>query len=149
MSKNLTKEKYIHFDTYDLTIKKIKVNGKETQYFLTPLVKDYGSGLSIPIKEKDSMVSIEYSTGALATALQWLTPEQTAGKLLPYLFTQCESIHARSLLPCQDAPSNRITYEAQVQVHKGMMAVMSAHNPTEKTIRVFISLRWKYRYRLI
>ncbi len=130
--KNLTKEKYIHFDTYDLTIKKIKVNGKETQYFLTPLVKDYGSGLSIPIKEKDSMESIEYSTGALATALQWLTPKQTAGKLLPYLFTQCESIHARSLIPCQDAPSNRITYEAQVQVPKGMMAVMSAHNPTEK-----------------
>ncbi|MBK7587597.1 MAG: hypothetical protein IPI22_04330 [Bacteroidetes bacterium] len=37
---------------------------------------------------------------------------------MPYLFTQCESIHARSLLPCQDAPANRITYEAQVQVPK-------------------------------
>jgi len=130
--KNLTKEKYIHFDTYDLTIKKIKVNGKETQYFLTPLVKDYGSGLSIPIKEKDSMVSIEYSTGALATALQWLTPEQTAGKLLPYLFTQCESIQARSLVPCQDVPAIRITYKADVQVPKGMLALMSAKNPIEK-----------------
>lgn len=132
---NPTDEKYIHFDTYDLTIKKVTVNGKETQYFLTPMLKDYGSGLSIPIKDKDSVVMIEYNTGALATALQWLAPEQTAGKVMPYLFTQCESIHARSLLPCQDAPLNRITYDAKVQVPKGMMALMSAKNPTEKNVQ--------------
>ena len=130
--KNNTQEKYIHFDTYDLTIKKVKVNGKETQYFLTPFVENYGSGLSIPITEKDTILSIDYVTGANANALQWLAPEQTAGKKLPYLFTQCESIQARSLLPCQDAPLNRITYDAQVQVPKEMMVIMSAKNPTAK-----------------
>jgi aminopeptidase N len=123
---------YIHFDTYDLTIKKVKVNNKESQYFLSPMLEEYGSGLSIPIQQGDTVVSIEYFTGPQATALQWLKPEQTAGKQLPYMFTQCESIHARSLLPCQDLPSNRITYEAKLQVPKGMLAVMSAKNPIEK-----------------
>ena len=130
---NPKKEKFIHFDTYDLTIKKIKVNNKEVQYFLTPELPDFGSGLSIPIQENDSMVTIEYHTGPKASALQWLSPAQTAGKKMPFLFTQCESIHARSLLPCQDVPANRITYEAIVGVPKGMMAIMSAKNPTEKT----------------
>lgn len=127
---NKNQEKYIHFDTYDLKIKKITVNGKETQYSLTPFVEGYGSGLSVPITGNDTVISIEYNTGANATALQWLAPEQTAGKKLPYLFTQCESIQARSLLPCQDAPANRITYNARLQVPKEMMAVMSAKNPT-------------------
>ncbi len=129
---NKSKSKYIIFDTYDLTIKKIKVNGKDVQYFQTPMIDDYGSGLSIPITEKDTIVSIEYNTGQKATALQWLSATQTAGKVLPYLFTQCESIHARSLLPCQDVPANRITYHAVVGVPNGMMAVMSAKNPTMK-----------------
>lgn len=129
---NKAHSKYIHFDTYDLTIKKIKVNNKAVQYFQTPHVDEYGSGLSIPIGETDTLVSIEYQTGPKATALQWLAASQTAGKQLPYLFTQCESIHARSLLPCQDVPANRITYHAIVGVPEGMMAVMSAKNPTEK-----------------
>ncbi len=130
---NPQNEKYIHFDTYDLSIKKIKVNNKEVQFFRTAKLDDYGSGLSIPVKPGDSVVAIEYHTGSDATALQWLEPLQTAGKKTPFLFTQCESIHARSLLPCQDVPANRITYNAIVGVPQGMMAVMSAKNPTEKT----------------
>lgn len=129
---NKTNEKFIHFDTYDMSILKTKVNGKETNYFSTPMNEDFGSGLSIPIKENDSIVSIEYTTGAKATALQWLAPSQTAGGKSPYLFTQCESIHARSLLPCQDVPAIRITYNAEIETPKGMMAVMSAKNPTER-----------------
>ncbi len=129
---NKTNAKHIHFDTYALTIKKVKVNGREVQHTLTPFNKVYGCGLSIPIEENDSVVSIEYFTGPIATALQWLAPQQTAGKILPYLFTQCESIYARSLMPCQDVPAIRITYNAEVQVPKGMMALMSAKNPTER-----------------
>ncbi len=36
------------------------------------------------------IVEIEYETSPSATALQWLTPKQTAGKKHPYLFSQCQ-----------------------------------------------------------
>jgi leukotriene-A4 hydrolase len=130
---NKDKKPYIHFDTYDLSIQKVFVNNKEVQFFTTPFHKDYGSGVSVPIGDEDSIVRFEYNTGPQAIALQWLTPQQTAGKKLPYLFTQCESIYTRSLMPCQDVPAIRITYDAAVQVPKGMMAIMSADNPTERS----------------
>lgn len=39
-------------------------------------------------------ISINYKTDPEATALQWLTPEQTAGGKHPYLFSQCQvSLH--------------------------------------------------------
>jgi aminopeptidase N len=129
---NISGAKHIHFDTYALGIGKVRVNGREASFTQTTFDKVYGNGLSIPIEKGDSIVSIEYITGATSIALQWLSPEQTAGKKLPYLFTQCESIFARSLMPCQDVPAIRITYNAEVQVPAGMMAVMSAKNPTER-----------------
>lgn len=122
----------INFDIYDLSIKNVQVNGKVVKYSISDVDSNFGQGLSIPIHAGDSVVSIEYHTGANATSLQWLAPEQTSGKKLPYLFTQCESIYARSLVPCQDVPQNRITYDASVTVPKGMMALMSAKNPTQK-----------------
>lgn len=47
------------------------------------------------------IIRIDYETTENCSAAQWLTPEQTVGKVYPYLFTQCQAIHARSLLPCQ------------------------------------------------
>ncbi len=130
--KNLKNTNSIVFDTYDLSIESVTIQNKKVNFSLTENKNYYGKGLIIPITKDDSIVTIQYHTGANATALQWLTPEQTAGKKLPYLFTQCESIHARSLLPCQDAPQNRITYNAQVKTPIGMLALMSAKNPLQK-----------------
>lgn len=69
---------------------------------------------------------IEYITSATASALQWLEPNATMGKKHPYLFSQCQAIHARSIVPCQDTPSIKFTYDATVTVQKPLTVLMSA-----------------------
>jgi aminopeptidase N len=73
-------------------------------------------------------VVIGYRTSPDALALQWLDPQQTAGKRHPFLYTQAQSIHARSFVPLQDSPGVRITYNATVRTPPGLRAVMSAGN---------------------
>lgn len=63
-------------------------------------------------------IRLEYATSSAASGVQWLLPEQTAGKTHPYLFTQCQAIHARSVMPCQDTPANKCTYTAAITVPK-------------------------------
>ena len=46
-------------------------------------------------------MAITFSTSPDSTAVQFLEPVQTAGERHPYLFTQCQAIHARSFVPCQ------------------------------------------------
>mmetsp|Transcript_18835 Transcript_18835/g.38510 ORF Transcript_18835/g.38510 Transcript_18835/m.38510 type:complete len:346 (-) Transcript_18835:1524-2561(-) len=76
-------------------------------------------------------VIIQYRTTDECTAAQWLPPAQTAGKNHPYVFTQCQAIHARSLLPCMDCPSVKMTYEASVTVPSWATCVMSALSKDE------------------
>lgn len=63
-----------------------------------------GSSLTITLpsslsKGSSAQITIEYSTTDKSTAIQWLPKEQTQGKLHPFLFSQCQPIYARSLLP--------------------------------------------------
>ncbi len=71
---------------------------------------------------------LEYSTSPSSTALQWLPPELTAGGKQPMVFSQSQSIHARSWVPLQDTPALRITYEATIRTPRNLLAVMSANN---------------------
>ncbi len=90
-----------------------------------------GRALTIAIAPQTKSVKIDYQTSPDAAAVQWLDPEQTAGTKHPFLFTQSQAILARTWVPCQDTPGVRMTYEATVRVPRGLMAVMSAENPTE------------------
>lgn len=73
-------------------------------------------------------VRIDYHTGPGATAIMWLPPELTAGGEQPFMFTQSQSIHARSWVPLQDTPAVRFTYEAVIRTPADLLAVMSADN---------------------
>ncbi|KPJ12486.1 Leukotriene A-4 hydrolase [Papilio machaon] len=71
-------------------------------------------------------IKVKYQTAPSASALQWLEPNQTSGKKHPYMFSQCQPIHARSILPCQDTPAVKFTYDAEVSVPKNFKVLMSA-----------------------
>ncbi|MGK0365640.1 MAG: leukotriene-A4 hydrolase, partial [Saprospiraceae bacterium] len=127
----------IIFDARDLQIKKVTTgeSGKEeeTEYTLTPSLEYVGSALKIKIKPSDKIVTIYYATiPGKDVALDWIDAELTADKKLPFMFTQGQAILTRSWLPCQDSPGIRITYNAEITVPKGFLAVMSAENPQAK-----------------
>lgn len=46
-------------------------------------------------------IGVQFEVTEASTAVQFLTPAQTAYKEHPFLFTQCQAIHARSFCPCQ------------------------------------------------
>lgn len=85
-----------------------------------------GCRLEIAVPRGATSVRVAYRTSPDASALQWLTPEQTLGKKHPYLFSQCQAIHARSVIPCQDTPSIRQTFTATLDVPAALRGVMAA-----------------------
>jgi leukotriene-A4 hydrolase len=87
---------------------------------------DQGNTTTTDPKNHTFTVTIAYRTTAASSALQWLPPSQTAGKKYPYLFTQCQAIHARSLVPCQDRCGVKWTYRATCTVPAWSTCVMSA-----------------------
>jgi leukotriene-A4 hydrolase len=90
-----------------------------------------GQALRIRLRPDTTAVCIRYQTAPDAAALQWLSPEQTAGRRQPFLFTQSQAILARTWLPCQDSPGVRFTYEARVTVPPHLLPLMSAENPQQ------------------
>lgn len=126
----------LRLDTKDLTIQAVKIsdeggNFTETEYLLQAPDSILGSALLVELEPQTQFVEIRYETSPEAEALQWLPPRLTASKRAPFLLTQSQAINARTWVPIQDSPGIRFTYDARVQVPPGLMAVMSADNPTE------------------
>ena len=85
-----------------------------------------GAPLAIALRPDTRRIVIRYKSAPDGGALQWLTPQQTAGKKRPYLFSQGQSIENRSWIPTQDSPGIRQSWEATIRVPAGLTAVMSA-----------------------
>ena len=115
-------------DSKDLDISSIidQESGEKLEYVLGEKVSDFGSPLSISLKPNTNGVTIHYKTSSTASGVQVLAPEQTLGGKHPYLFTQNQAIHARSIVPCQDTPGIKAPYTAELTVDKPLVAVMSA-----------------------
>lgn len=129
----LAPQQRLTLDTRDLTVHAVELQpaGSALAFSLGEPHKALGTPLHIELPEGCAAgskleVGIRYTCSPAASALQWLEPSQTAGGRHPYLFTQCQAIHARSLLPCQDTPSVKSTYSAAVRVPAPLTALMSA-----------------------
>jgi aminopeptidase N len=118
-------------DTRDLQINgaQTSVDGQrfvEAKWGLGKRDPILGAPLTIELPRDTHVVRIQYETSPQASGLQWLEPAQTADKKEPFLYSQNESIHARSWIPIQDTPSVRITYAARVNAPPKLLALMSA-----------------------
>jgi aminopeptidase N len=117
----------IDLDTRGLKIHKVTdSSGRALQYDLAPTEGPFGERLRVELPGGTDGIAIEYETSPNASGLQWLTPAQTAGGKYPFLFSQCQAIHARSLIPLQDTPRNRIRYRAELTVPRELRALMAA-----------------------
>lgn len=122
----------LKLDTKYLKIDSIQDgNGNSLEYSFGEFDELLGSALSVILNSQSNEVVIFYETTNKSEALDWLLPNQTAGKTFPFMYTQGQSIFTRSWIPIQDTPGLRITYSAKINTPENMMAVMSAANPQE------------------
>ncbi|MCJ1277282.1 hypothetical protein MMC21_005093 [Puttea exsequens] len=111
--------KEILLDTSHLNVLDVSLGGKSTKWELLPRFEPYGSALKILLEEgvkKDDSVVLDLQTETTdkCTALGWMTPAQARSKH-PYMYTQCEAIHARSIFPCQDTPDIKSTFVFKIK----------------------------------
>ena len=118
-------------DTNDLVIRSVEARVGDAwapaAIDLGPDDPVLGSRLEIALPDGADKVRIAYRTSPAAEGLQWLSPEQTAGKTHPYVYSQNQAINARSMAPLQDTPAARITYSATLRTPQELFAVMSAN----------------------
>lgn len=123
-------------DTRDLAIDKVmgkSGNGgwRRLKFELAARDPIFGQKLTISMRKPYDLVRVRYRTAPTASGLQWLEPSMTAGKQLPFMFSQSQAIHARSWVPLQDTPGVRYTYTAHLETEPELMALMSADNPPD------------------
>jgi leukotriene-A4 hydrolase len=133
--------KRVVLDYGGIDIKKVQISYKSQHYenvafkAHTETNQNLGNALevelpeSLSVKEGDEFnMIVYYNTNEKTLAINWLSPSQTAGKKLPYLFTQCESIACRTVAPMMDTPAIKITYSANVTVESDFVAKLSANS---------------------
>lgn len=113
-------------DTRDLHIESIEGSTGALAFTLHPPDAILGSRLEVTVPAGETQVRVRYRTSPDASALQWLEPAMTLGGKHPYLFSQCQAIHARSVVPLQDTPAFRVKYRAELNVPATLRAVMAA-----------------------
>ncbi|KDN39017.1 hypothetical protein K437DRAFT_228230 [Tilletiaria anomala UBC 951] len=112
---------HVVLDTSYLDIRRVEIDGKEVKGWKKDARKGMlGEALHVPLPKAMKLgetckLKIDYATTEECTALGWLTKEQTAAKTAPFLYSQCQAIHARSMLPCFDSPARKVTYTSRVR----------------------------------
>jgi aminopeptidase N len=132
--RRLTGAAELVLDTRDLDIQQVETDAgghgtwAATTFAVGARDPILGSPLRIAMPPTADRVRVRYATRPEASGLQWVTPEQTAGRKRPFLYTQSQAIHARSWIPLQDTPQVRAPYAARIRTPKDLFAVMAAVN---------------------
>ena len=118
----------LDLDTRELMLSRVEtLDGEPLRFQVAAPDKVLGARLRIDLPEPVAGVRIRYRTSPAASALQWLSPAQTAGGKHPFLYSQCQPIHARSLFPMQDTPGIRVTVgSATLNVPARLRTLMAA-----------------------
>ena len=116
----------LFLDSANIDLVQAVADGQELGWEFDERDKLLGERLHLKDLDHVSAFTLTLNTSSDARALQWLPEVQTAGGEYPFLYSQCEAIHARSVFPCQDTPSVRFTFSAEVEVPKALTAVMAA-----------------------
>lgn len=130
----LQQSEQLVLDCKALNVKSVAIAPANKKYStstweLGPKDEVLGQAFTIKIQPDTRFVKIEYSVGADAEGLLYMDADQSlTGK--PFVFSQSESLFARSWLALQDAPQVRFTFAAQVRLPKGdsSLVLMSAPN---------------------
>jgi leukotriene-A4 hydrolase len=116
----------LFLDSASIDLKQAIANEQALEWEFDEQDEVLGERLHLKGLENVSAFTLTFNTSPEARALQWLPAVQTAGGKHPFLYSQCQAIHARSIFPCQDTPSVRFTFTAEVEVPKALTAVMAA-----------------------
>ncbi|KAK6463046.1 leukotriene A-4 hydrolase 1 [Scheffersomyces coipomensis] len=106
---NLTSAEVLILDTSYLNVSSVIVNNSKVEFDLKEGKVPFGSPLHIPLTSTTSerlVIEIDFATTDKCTAIQFIQ-----GDTGPYIFSQCQAIHARSLFPCFDTPAVKSPYK--------------------------------------
>ncbi len=103
--------------------------GRPLEYEVGEVTEGKGAPLTITMGDARE-ITIAY-TAEDAGALQWLTPEQTAGGKHPYLLSQGQATLNRTWIPTQDSPGIRQTWSARITAPADLTVVMSGLSADE------------------
>jgi aminopeptidase N len=119
-------------DSKDLEIAEVTDGqGKPLKWTLGAADLDKGAPLTVTLPgDGKQRIIVRYRSSPDAAALQWLTPQQTAGKKYPYLLSQGQPTLNRTWIPTQDSPGIRQTWSATVTAPEPLKVVMSGERLT-------------------
>ena len=119
----------IILDTKSLLIKSVKDNtGNELDFKLDNYYRLESHGVPLKIYKEYSKddafdITIEYSTTKDCMAIDWLEPEQTSGGKYPFMYSQCQSILCREMLPIQDTPAVKMPVQISITVPEELIGL--------------------------
>ena len=122
----------IVLDTLSLDIISIidSDTGDELEYILENQYEINKLGVPLKIykefsKDENLTILLKFNTTKEGMSLAWLDPEQTSGKIYPFMYSQGFPLLNRALFPIQDTPSVKVPYIISLTVEKPLLALNS------------------------